>query len=239
MKLGMPEPVPEPRPRGRPVRDPVTRWTEPDAANGVRRWQPPAPDLDPWTILRLSGYRWREQVGRPVWEAARQAATLARDLATPCAHLRAVAVTPLTREATELGSGAVFSGRFLGRLLAECRSAVAFALTLGPAVEAEVTRLGEAGEPLDAYLLDRAAWAAIIDTIRALRRDLADRARADRLVPTHRVGPGHGDWPLGEQARFLALLDADPPPVGVSDAGLLVPFKSVTGVFGLRRPDIR
>jgi hypothetical protein len=112
--------------------------------------------------------------------------------------------------------------------------AVAFVLSLGPALEAEAAALGERRELLEAFLLDTAGWAALEVAVRALRLDLAARARAGGGRLTHRLAPGYRDWPLAEQPRLLALLDGPDPPARLSSHGVLIPFKSLTGLFGVR-----
>jgi hypothetical protein len=111
---------------------------------------------------------------------------------------------------------------------------VVFALTLGPALGAEVAVLGERQELLEAFLLDTAGWAAIEMTVRSLRLDLAARARAGGRRLTHRLAPGYRDWPLDEQRALLALLGDTRDLVVLSEHGVLVPFKSITGIFGVQ-----
>ena len=50
-----------------------------------------------------------------------------------------------------------------------------------------------------------------------------------------RYSPGYGDYPLSEQQRLMALLDA-PRRVGVSltDALVMAPSKSVSAVIGVK-----
>jgi hypothetical protein len=129
--------------------------------------------------------------------------------------------------------GPAFSGRDVGRLLEDCSLAVPFALTLGPRLEAEVAALAAGRELLEAFLLDTAGWAAIETAVRALRHELRGRAGARGLRVTHRLAPGYGDWPLAEQRALLSVLDDGGDLVRLTEHGVLLPFKSVTGLFGL------
>ena len=67
--------------------------------------------------------------------------------------------------------------------------AVAFVLTLGPALEAEVIALGERQDLLEAYLLDLAGWAGIEAAVRALRRELIAALPAGPRVAPARPRP--------------------------------------------------
>jgi hypothetical protein len=118
-------------------------------------------------------------------------------------------------------------------LLDGCPLAVVFVLTLGPRLEAEVAARTERGELLESFLLDTAGWAGIEAAVRALRRDLGARAGARGWRVTHRLAPGYLDWPLEEQAALVGALGDAGGLVALSRHGVLVPFKSVTGVFGL------
>jgi len=204
------------------------------ASGTLERWAPARLVIDPWVVLRLARYRRREEVGPAIWAATTRMAARGEALATPAALLRAVEVEAAGPTGVRLRGGSVFSGGAVGRLLGGCRTAVAFVLTLGPRLEFEVSSLGDRREPLDAFLLDTAGWAALEVTVRALRLDLAARARATGLQLTHRLGPGYGDWPLPEQDTLLTLFANAPPLVHLSQQAVLTPFKSLTGLFGAR-----
>lgn len=202
------------------------------AADRVELWRPDRVAVDPWTVLRLARYRRREEAPPPVWEAARAMAARVEALAAPVAGLRLVRVGEVAEAAAALLEGPRFSGRAVARHLAGARLAVAFALTLGPAVETEVAALGQREDVLAAYLLDLAGWAGLEAAARLLRQALGAAFPGRRL--SHRLGPGHRDWPLEEQAALLGLLDAPDAPVRLSPFGVLVPFKSISGLFAVR-----
>lgn len=202
-------------------------------SRGVERWAPASLAIDPWTILRLARYRRRDLVPPPIWESAERMAARAEALAVPAARLRSVRVSAAGPDGATLLEGPAFSGRAVGALLTGCRLAVVFVLTLGPRLEAETAALADRRELLEAFLLDTAGWAAIEAAIRGLRLDLAARARMQGWRLTHRLGPGHRDWPLSEQSALVGLLDPPERLVRVSEHGVLVPFKSISGVFGL------
>jgi hypothetical protein len=202
---------------------------EPDR---VVPWRPERIVVDPWTILRLARYRRRDQAPPPVWDATRAMAARAGELTAPVAALRLIRVATGDETRVCLAEGPCFSGRAVARHLAGVRQAIAYVLTLGPALEAEVAALGQRRDLLEAYLLDLAGWAALEAAVRALRQDLG-RAFPDARV-SHRLGPGHRDWPLTEQAALLSLFPDEGGPVRLSEHGVLVPFKSISGVFGVR-----
>jgi hypothetical protein len=200
----------------------------------VERWRPPLLAIDPWTVLRLSRYRRRDEVAPAIWETARSMAARAETLIEPVALLAAVGVAARYPDSVRLATGPVFSGRAVATLLTGCPVAAAFVLTLGPRLEAEVAALAGRRELLESFLLDAAGWAAIEGAVRALRLDLRRRLQPAGWRISHRLAPGYRDWPLAEQPALLGLLGGDTDgPVTLSEHGVLVPFKSITGLFGL------
>ena len=198
----------------------------------VTPWRPDRLAIDPWTVLRLARYRRRDEAPAAVWDATRAMAIRAGELAEPVARLRLLRVAAVDPARVSLAGGPSFSGHAVARHLAGARRAVAFVLTLGPALEAEVIALGERQELLEAYLLDLAGWAGIEAAVRALRRDLI--AALPRARVSHRLGPGHRDWPLTEQQDLARLFEEGDAPVRLSEHGVLIPFKSISGLFALR-----
>jgi len=198
----------------------------------VEAWHPPRLTVDPWTVLRLARCRRRESIAPAIWEAASAMAARADALVEPTARLAPVRVAAIEPGGARLAGGPRFSGRTVRAGLAGCPLAVGFVLTLGPRLEQEVSALAERRELLESFLLDTAGWAAIEAAVRTLRLDLRERLRSSGWRVGHRVAPGYGDWPLTEQAALLGLFGADTP-ARLSEHGVLVPFKSVTGVFGL------
>jgi hypothetical protein len=195
-------------------------------------WRPDRLVIDPWTVMRLARYKRRDAAPAAVWEATRAMAARAGELAAPAAWLRLVRVAAVTDTRVVLRKGPAFSGHAVARHLAGAREALLFVLTLGPALEAEVIALGERQELLEAYLLDLAGWAGLEAAVRALRQDVMAALPGARV--SHRLGPGHRDWPLEEQAALLSLFPDEHAPVRLSEHGVLVPFKSISGIFGVR-----
>ena len=157
----------------------------------------------------------------------------AGELAEPRAWLAAVEIAEVGPEGARLAGGHAFSGRAIGRLLAGCPLAVPFVLTLGPRLEAEAAALADRRALLESFLLETAGWAAIESALRTLRADLRARARARGWRVSPRLGPGLGDWPLAEQRMLLDLVKPAEGQVRLTEHGVLVPVKSVTGLYGL------
>ncbi|MDH7485551.1 MAG: hypothetical protein QHJ81_04660 [Anaerolineae bacterium] len=119
-------------------------------------------------------------------------------------------------------------------LLAPARRLLAAVCTIGPALEARVSELYQAGEPLLSYLLDCAGVLALGQVDEAVRR-LAEERAAERgwgvspaLSPGSLVG-----WPVQGQRELCALLPIADIGVRLNDYGVLEPHKSASMVIGL------
>lgn len=95
--------------------------------------------------------------------------------------------------------------------------------TLGQSVD----RLLEGPAELDRFLLDSAASVAVESYMKALQAALACEMN---MIPTKRIAPGYGDFPLRVQKNIVELF----PDSGVkcNESFMLTPVKSMTGVTG-------
>lgn len=134
--------------------------------------------------------------------------------------------------------GEVFSS---GRLSAACRDAhareaVIAAVGAGPELEQEAHRCWTDGRP-DEYFFLEVYGSAVVEYLVTLAgaRLCAWADGHGRAVLPH-DSPGYPGWPIDEQARLLAMLNAgldEPAAVEVLPSGMLRPKKSLLAVFGV------
>ena len=136
-------------------------------------------------------------------------------------------VLPLRKEgdAVDLGGCLTLRSASLARHLQGCDRAVLFCATLGADFDRRL--LAARLRPALAVVQDAVGTAAI--------EQLCDRFCAQLPQPQRpRFSPGYGDLPLETQRPLLALLDAARLlGVGLTDALLMTPTKSVTALVGL------
>lgn len=192
------------------------------------------PTVSGETILRFQKYRDLGRVPRAIRDAADAAATEATRLAAPQAVLWRGEVTGMSPTGLVILAGSHrLHSLALARLLDPCREAVVFVLTAGPAIERRTREMLDEKLLVEGFLMDVAAWAVIETLARGLRRRLLEEERGAGGGLTHRLGPGHCDWPVEEQGALLAVFGDAPLPVTVNEAACLSPCKSITGVFGV------
>lgn len=189
-----------------------------------------APDL----ILRLQKYKRLEAVPAPVREAARAMAGLAETLVEPQGRLLRVPVRHVEPGGSVLvANGVRFQSRALARLLRGATEIIVVLLTLGPKLETRAQELMGEEQLLEALLLDTAGWVAMDALGRDVRRRLAAEARAAGMLLTHRMAPGYADWGLEEQRVLFSAFGEDTLPVRLTEACVMLPRKSVSGIHGL------
>jgi len=197
------------------------------------RFQPKPARITPSLILRRQRYRDLARVPTPVVEVAAAMASLAERLVEPRALLLPIRIGAVKEQEVQLAGGPIFHSRALASMLRASDHAALFILTLGPRLEAEVAALSEAGELLEAVLLDTAGWGAIEGGVRAIRAHLIERWRATGRAVTHRLAPGYLDWPLPEQQLLFDCFEGANDLVQLTESGVMVPLKSVSGVYGV------
>jgi hypothetical protein len=118
--------------------------------------------------------------------------------------------------------------------LVACAQEVLLAVaTIGPALEEQCRALQNAGEPLELFLLHEAGTFAVAKVVQAVHALAEAGAAARSWGVGAELAPGQlAGWPASEQVLFGRLLDLGSIDVGVTDAGLLVPQKSVSLMIG-------
>jgi len=174
----------------------------------------PRPRVDADLVLRLQKYRNPDRVSPVVREAARRMASLAEVLVEPRGWIR-------------------FRSLALARSLRGAAEAALVILTIGPALELRADDLVRQEQFAEALLLDTAARVAVDALVKDVRRRLRDDAwgRGYRLTP--RMAPGFVDWTLDEQRTLFAAFGATPLTVQLTENCIMLPRKSVSGVYGL------
>jgi hypothetical protein len=100
--------------------------------------------------------------------------------------------------------------------------------TIGPALEAQVTRLSAEDELLRAVALDAAGSVAAEATAGYMDQRIREAAAREGLKASCRASPGYGDWEVGEQRALFAIVPAGRIGVRLSESAMMIPRKSVS-----------
>ena len=139
----------------------------------------------------------------------------------------------LEADVDALAEAGILRGGDVMKHLEGCPQALLLAVTLGPAVDAQIRcagvgdiAAGVASDALGSALAEQAAEAA--------EAELRQWAAKEGKYLTGRFSPGYGDWPIGVQPLVAAALDtARRAGLCVTENDLMTPRKSVTALLGL------
>ena len=192
-------------------------------------------------ILRIQGYSDLTRVRAAIRRAADAMAAIAGPLSAPCVAFRHVRIEANRPQALVVAGGLELHCRIFPRMLAGCTEIVPFALTVGEPLGQRIVELAEAGDLLEAVLLESAGWLCIEDATRQFKIGLREATlRRNRRI-TSRLGPGYSykidgetcDWPLEEQRALFALLGGARLPVSLMSSCAMQPKLSRSGMYGI------
>lgn len=125
----------------------------------------------------------------------------------------------------------------LARVLRDCKTAVCFIVTIGPAIERAIKQAHSKHRLTEAYLVDKIGSAAVEDVVDAFQRLMGAHTQKRHEGVTYRFSPGYCDWPLREQKKLFSLVDTTRIGVSLSSSCLMTPRKTVSGIFGVLPPE--
>lgn len=167
--------------------------------------------------------------------AAKEAIALGRTLFAPAAIYDELEVRGVAGERIELAvDGAGLAVGPKADLLAPAKWLLVTVYTIGPALEARVSELYRAGEPLLSYMLDCLGVMALGMVGERLRCLAEERAAGRGWGVSPALSPGGlVGWPVQGQRELCALLPLADIGVRLNEYCVLEPHKSVSMVIGL------
>ena len=127
------------------------------------------------------------------------------------------------------------AGNSIIKHLDGCERVICLSVTVGAAIEREVTKKFQRGEYLASILLDAAATAAVEQAADAMEKNFSATFAKDGYKMRWRYSPGYGDWNLTEQAKLFRICGAANIGLRLTEAMMLEPRKSVTAIIGLQK----
>lgn len=139
----------------------------------------------------------------------------------------------LEADVDALAEAGILRGGDVMKHLEGCPQALLLAVTLGPAVDAQIRRAG-VGDIAAGVASDALGSALAEQTADAAEAELRQLAAAEGTYLTGRFSPGYGDWDIAVQPLVAAALDtARRAGLCVTDTNLMTPRKSVTAILGV------
>jgi len=130
-----------------------------------------------------------------------------------------------------LDGGTPLDSQRLADVLNPCGKAAVFLVTMGSDVDCLIHESME-NRPHYGVVLDAAASVAAESAAQYVQDTIGTKLNGDEAT-TLRYSPGYCDWPLKEQKKLFKLLPYREIGVKLSEAALMSPRKSVSGVIGI------
>lgn len=119
-------------------------------------------------------------------------------------------------------------------LLARAESAMISVVTVGPEIDAYITKLNQDNNLLEAYLLDSVGVVALSEVGKEVRRVAEKKALDLGWGVSELLGPGSlMGWPLTGQAVISSLVDIGKINLVINESCVLIPFKSASSLIGM------
>lgn len=130
----------------------------------------------------------------------------------------------------------LIESRQVSRMLKDCGYIVLFVVSIGLKLEEDVNQLINRDRLTEAYIMDAIGSETADTAANKVHHELVKKiAEAEGYRVTPRFSPGYGDWDIKIQARMIDLCRGNSINVTVNEYSMMIPKKSVSGVFGLKK----
>ena len=156
----------------------------------------------------------------------------AYELIEPLACYSILPITGIKDSNIFIGSYTLKSS-ILTKILSNCQHIAIFVKTIGDKLERKTAQLSNKGSTLEAYVLDAIGSAALAEVTDPLIDKIRAIAVADGNKITSSFSPGQIDWNNIQQKTIFNLIDAQSIGIRLTDTFMMIPAKSVSGIFGI------
>lgn len=135
-------------------------------------------------------------------------------------------------------SGHVFNGPNISKILKGSEVAVILIFTLGQKIEALVKSEAASGDSLGTIIIDAITTSMLgVASEYVGNRIKEENLRQEGYGSTCKYSPGQYKWTIEEQKELFRMVDGSKIGVALNDSFLMVPFMSVSGVYGFGPED--
>ncbi len=208
-------------------------------------WSCEPPPIDVPRLLSVHKYKDMTAIRPRIKKSARSAAERAREISSPQAVFIKAQIEKIDGQGISLNAGPRLTCEVFEDKLSGCTELLVFVITLGPALDKEVSDgFVDGTDPLAPLFLDTAGWLMIEAVTREFSRDMKERHFEEGNSFSPRLAPGYdyrisgtnrrAMWDLSDQQELFSLFGEATLPVELLESGAMVPRMSRSGVFGIR-----
>jgi hypothetical protein len=135
-------------------------------------------------------------------------------------------------------SGDLFTGPNISKILTGSVTAILYIFTLGDRVDKMIFKVSQDGDTLAAIIMD-----SITTSLLGLLGDcMGEKIKKEAIEKpnwgsTCSYSPGQYKWTIEEQQKLFEMVDGKAIGVDLNENFLMVPFKSISGVYGFGPAD--
>ncbi len=193
----------------------------------------------------MHGYRDAARVRPDIVEAANRLSKEAETLIDAEVHYLRLPVAEVTASELRLDNGIVFSSEIFDRYAPYSSEVIAFLLTTGERLDAQVRQYIDSFELIEALFLESSGWLAVEAVTRLFAADLRATLTGEGKHLGMRLGPGYSykiegrtvDWPLEQQRELFKLFEGMDVPVTMLESCAMKPKLSRSGIFSVADRD--
>ncbi len=135
-------------------------------------------------------------------------------------------------------SGNTFNGPNIAKILTGSKTAILYIYTLGSGVDRIITEESRSGDTLATIVMD----SITTDLLEILGDFVGGKIKKQGIEEqdwrsTCSYSPGQYKWTIEEQTKIFEMLDGKRIGVELNQSFLMVPFKSISGVYGFGPED--
>lgn len=131
-----------------------------------------------------------------------------------------------------LENSVVFHGEFIAKKLKSCSYVVVLVSTIGSEIDDIIQKAFDGGNYLKGIIIDNIGTVSVEKINKIFWKRLADGVKGTNTGITGRLSPGEAVWPITEQEKIFQCFNDDELDVKLLESFLMVPFKSISGVYG-------
>ncbi|MCG9479820.1 MAG: hypothetical protein K9H14_06370 [Actinomycetia bacterium] len=156
----------------------------------------------------------------------------------PKAAYQLFKISKVEQDSVFFESGNVFNGPNISKILKGSRAALIFICTLGSKVDQLIKETNKTGDTLSTIVMD----AITTSLLTLLGEHFSSIAKQEGLQQpdwesTCTYSPGQYKWTIEEQKEIFKMVDGEKIGVKLNSSFLMVPFKSISGVYGFGPQD--
>jgi len=135
-------------------------------------------------------------------------------------------------------SGELFNGPNISKILTGSKIAILYIFTLGSRVDRIINEESQSGDTLATIIMD----AITTSSLGILGKFVGEKIKKQGIEEqnwssTCAYSPGQYKWTIEEQKKIFEMVDGKRIGVKLNDSYLMVPFKSISGVYGFGPED--